>query len=65
MEDLRATGYKPLSRGVFIVVDRRKGMVLRISTYKRAAREVWEPHEGQYAMIELIPESSAKEAAKQ
>ena len=65
MEDLRAAGYNPLSRGVFIVLDGWKGRVLRISTDKRAAREILRPHKGQYVMIELLPESGAKEAAQQ
>jgi hypothetical protein len=65
MEDLRAAGYNPLSQGIFIVLDRRKGRVVRISTDKKAAREVWGPHKGQYVMIELLPESGAKEAAQQ
>ena len=54
MEDLRAAGYNPLSRGVFIVLDRRRGRVLRISMGKKAAREVLGPHRGQYVMIELV-----------
>src|SRR5216684_2072198 len=43
IEDLRAAGYNPLSRGVFIVLDGWKGRVLRISTDKRAAREILRP----------------------
>jgi len=62
MEDLRAAGFNPLSQGVFIVLDRQKGRVLRISSDKRAAREVLGPHKGQYVMIELLPERGAKEA---
>ena len=38
MEDLRATGYNPLSKGLFVVIDSRKGRVLRISESKPAAR---------------------------
>ncbi len=63
MEDLRAAGYNPLSQGVFVVLDRRRGRVLRISTDKKAAREVLGPHQGQYVMIELVPESDQKEVA--
>ena len=63
MEDLRAAGYNPLSQGIFIVLDRRKGRVLRISTNKRAAREVLGPHKGQYMMIELLPEKDVTEVA--
>jgi hypothetical protein len=65
MEDLRAAGYNPLSRGIFIVLDRRKGRVVRISTDKKAAGEVWGPHKGQYVMVELLPESGAREATQQ
>jgi DNA-binding transcriptional MerR regulator len=54
MEDLRAAGYNPLSRGVFVVIDPRKGRVLRISDTKRAAREVAGPHKGQRVMLELF-----------
>jgi DNA-binding transcriptional MerR regulator len=54
MEDLRAAGYNPLSRGVFVVIDPRKGRVLRISESKRAAREVAGPHKGQSVMVELF-----------
>jgi DNA-binding transcriptional MerR regulator len=56
MEDLRATGYNPLSKGLFVVIDSRKGRVLRISESKRAAREVAGPHKQQTVMVELIPE---------
>jgi hypothetical protein len=65
MEDLRAAGFNPLSQGIFIVLDRRKGRVLRISTDKKKAREVWGPNRGQHVMIELLPESGAEEAAPQ
>jgi DNA-binding transcriptional MerR regulator len=54
MEDLRAAGYNPLSRGVFVVIDPRKGRVLRISETKRAAREVAGPRKGQTVMVELF-----------
>lgn len=56
MEDLRATGYNPLSKGLFVVIDSRKGRVLRISESKRAAREVAGPYKQQMVMVELIPE---------
>jgi DNA-binding transcriptional MerR regulator len=56
MEDLRAAGYNPLSQGIFIVLDRRKGRVLRISTDRKADREVLGPHKGQYMMVELLPQ---------
>lgn len=56
MEDLCAAGYNPFSKGLFIMIDRRKGRVLRISENKRAAREVAGPHRGQTVMIELLPE---------
>jgi hypothetical protein len=59
MEDLRAAGYNPLSQGVFIVLDRRKGRVLRISK-KKSAREVSGPHKGQYQMVELMPVSATE-----
>src|SRR5260370_26028089 len=55
MEDLRAAGYNPLSKGLFVVVDPRKGRVLRISESKREAREVAGPHKQQTVMVELIP----------
>lgn len=61
IEDLRAAGYNPLSQGIFIVLDRRKGRVLRISRDRKAAREVLGPHQGQYAMIELLAESETRE----
>src|SRR5690242_6973944 len=54
MEDLRAAGYNPLSRGVFVVIDPHKRRVLRISDTKRAAREVAGPHKGQTVMLELF-----------
>lgn len=54
MEDLRAAGYNPLSRGVFVVLDRRKGRVVRISEDRAAAREVLGPNKGQYVMVELV-----------
>lgn len=56
MEDLRAAGYNPLSRGIFVVIDPRKGRVLRISENKRAAREVSGPYKGQIVMVELLLE---------
>lgn len=56
MEDLRATGYNPLSKGLFVVIESRKGRVLRISEDKRAAREVAGPHKQQTVMVELISE---------
>ena len=59
MEDLRAAGYNPLSKGLFIAIDSRKGRVLRISESKRAAREVAGPHKQQTVMVELIPELTA------
>lgn len=58
MEDLRAAGYNPLSKGLFVVIDPRKGRVLRISDSRRAAREVAGPHKQQTVMVELIPELS-------
>jgi hypothetical protein len=65
MEDLLAAGYNPLSQGIFIALDRRKGRVVRISTDKKTAREVLGPHKGQYMMmVELLPEGGAKEAAQ-
>jgi hypothetical protein len=42
MEDLLAAGYNPLTQGIFIALDRRKGRVVRISTDKKTAREVWD-----------------------
>lgn len=54
MEDLRAAGYNPLSKGIFVVIDSRKGRVLRISDSKREAREVAGPHKQQMVMVELI-----------
>src|SRR5687767_10128939 len=38
IEDLRAAGYNPLSKGLFVVIDPRKGRVLRFSESKRVAR---------------------------
>jgi hypothetical protein len=61
IEDLRAAGYNPLSQGIFVVLDRRKGSVLRISTDRKAAREVLGPHKGQYTMIELLPENEVSD----
>lgn len=54
MEDLAAQGYNPLSQGRFVVVDRRRGRVVRIGADRRRAREVAGPHKGQYVMIELL-----------
>ena len=54
MEDLRAAGYNPLSQGIFIVLERRKGRVLRISADKKTAHEVLGPNKGQYALVELV-----------
>ena len=56
MEDLRATGYNPLSKGLFVVIESRKGRVLRISDSRRVAREVAGPHKQQTVMVELLPE---------
>lgn len=56
MEDMRAAGYNPLSRGLFVVIDSRKGRVLRISDSRRVAQEVAGPHKRQIVMVELIPE---------
>lgn len=56
MEDLQAAGYNPLSQGIFIVLDQRKGRVLRISRDKKSAREVMGPHMGQYVIVELVTE---------
>ena len=54
IEDLAAQGYNPLSRGAFVVVDRKRGRVVRIGADRRKAREVAGPHKGQYVMIELL-----------
>ena len=40
MEDLRAAGYNPLSKGIFVVIGKRHRRVLRISESRNAAREV-------------------------
>jgi len=64
MEYLRATGYNPLSRGLFVVIDSHKGRVLRISESRRAAREVAGPYKQQTVMVELIPELTGSEAGK-
>lgn len=56
MEDLRAAEFNPLSKGVFIVLDRRKGRVLRISEDRRTAREVMGPSKGQYALVKVVLE---------
>ncbi|SRR5579885_436432 len=56
MEDLRAAGFNPLSQGVFIVLDRRKGRVVRISEDRRTAREVMGPSKGQYALVKVVLE---------
>lgn len=54
MEDLAAQGYNPLSQGRFVVVDRRRGRVVRIGIDGKKAREVTGPHRGQYVMVELF-----------
>ena len=56
MEDLRAAGFNPLSKGLFVVIGKRHGRVLRISEDHKAAREVAGPHKGQAVMVELLPE---------
>jgi hypothetical protein len=56
MEDLRAAGYNPLSKGLFIVIDKRHGRVLRISENRKSAREVAGPHRDQTVMVELLPD---------
>src|SRR5262245_25921276 len=56
MEDLRAAGYNPLSKGIFVVIGKRQGRVLRISESRKAAREVAGPHRGQTVMVELLPD---------
>jgi hypothetical protein len=58
MEDLRAAGYNPLSKGLFVVIGKRHGGVLRISEDLKSAREVLGPHRGQAVMVELLPEVS-------
>jgi DNA-binding transcriptional MerR regulator len=58
MEDLRAAGYNPLSKGLFVVIGKRHGRVLRISEDLKSAREVLGPHRGQAVMVELLPEAS-------
>ncbi len=60
MEDLRAAGYNPLSRGMFVVLERKKGRVLRISGDRARAREVMGPNKGQYALVELVLEESSE-----
>ena len=54
IEDLAAQGYNPFSQGAFVVVDRKRGRVVRIGADRRKAREVAGPHKGQYLMIELL-----------
>ena len=54
MEDMRALRYNPLSQGVFIALDPRKGRVLRISGDRKTAREVMGPNRGQYVLVELL-----------
>src|SRR5262245_19592368 len=56
MEDLRAGGYNPLSKGLFVVIGRRQGRVLRISETRPTAREVAGPYKGQTVMVELLPD---------
>src|SRR5215510_3531774 len=58
MEDLRAAGYNPLSKGLFVVIGKRHGRVLRVSEDLMSAREVLGPHRGQAVMVELLPEAS-------
>src|SRR5438477_8671169 len=53
MEDLAAQGLNPLSRGAFVVIDRKRARVVRISEDRQQAWEVAGPHKGQYMMIEL------------
>src|ERR1051326_3144514 len=48
MDDMRAAGYNPLSRGCFVVINKREHRVVRIMP--RATREVAGPHRGQYVM---------------
>jgi len=64
IEDLAAQGYNPLSRGAFVVVDRRHGRVVRIGANRRTAREVAGPHKGQYVMIELVLDPALAEPAR-
>jgi DNA-binding transcriptional MerR regulator len=54
IEDLQAAGYNPLSRGVFVVLDRKKGRVVRISENRATAQEVMGPNKGQYVMVEIV-----------
>ncbi len=61
IEDLQAAGYNPLSRGVFVVVNKKTKRVVRISEHQRTAREVMGPHKGQYLMIPLLGQESRKE----
>lgn len=64
MEDMRAAGYNPLSKGMFVVIDSHKGRVLRISGNKRIAQEVAGPHKRQIVMVELIPEVRSEPARR-
>src|SRR5262249_61484862 len=50
MEDLRAAGYNPLSKGVFVVIGMRHAWELRISGDQKAARESVRAHKGQEGM---------------
>jgi len=58
IEDLRATGFNPLSRGVFVVVDREKKRVLHVSEERKHALEVIGPSKGQFLMVELVSDGS-------
>ena len=64
MDDMRAAGYNPLSKGYFVVIDKRQRRVLRISDESRVAREVAGPHKGQIVMVEPLLGSAAASAVR-
>jgi len=54
IEDLRAAGLNPSQRTLFVVLDRKKGRVLRVAGARTRALEVMGPNKGQYVMVELV-----------
>jgi len=63
IEDLRATGFNPSGRGIFVVLDRKKGRVLHVAEEKTRALEVMGPSKGQFVIVELLPPASGNVVA--
>ncbi len=57
-------GFNPLSRGLFVVLDRKKGRVLHVNEERKHALEVMGPCKGQFVMVELVSEGSRGLAAR-